>query len=289
MVVHAPGRAGVIAVELARQSRRARGWVVLVLLAAVAVLLTVVIATTRPAVPERVGDWGSVVTDTSGFTLPLIALSAMQLFLLPLAVAVFAGDAVAGEAAWGSLRYLLVRPISRSRVLAAKVAVASAFSSAAVVTASAASLLAGLLAFGWQPLTVLDLQHTSVFDIAAATFQPVAALGRVALATGFVAGSMSSTFAFALLLSTLTSRPFSAVAGGVGLDLVSRALDNVPGLHLLGPWLPATDAGSALWTGLFFAPVQVDGLGHLALVQVAYTTLFLGAAWLRFARTDVLS
>ena len=42
---------------------------------------------------------------------------------------------------------------------------------------------------------------------------------------------MASTFAFALLLSTLTDSPFSAVAGGVGLGLVSRALDNVPGLH----------------------------------------------------------
>ena len=41
--------------------------------------------------------------------------------------------------------------------------------------------------------------------------------------------------------------------------------------------------------GLFFDPVQLDGLAHLALVQVAYTALFLGAAWLRFTRGDVLS
>jgi ABC-2 type transport system permease protein len=213
----------------------------------------------------------------------------MQLFLLPLAVAVFAGDAVAGEAAWGSLRYVLARPVSRSRVLAARAAGAAAFSLAAVAVAAGASLLAGVLAFGWRPLTVLDLQHTSAFAVAAATFEPAEALGRLALAAALVAGTMGSTFAFAFLLSTLTTRPFSAVAGGVGLGLVSRALDNVPGLHLLGPWLPVTDAGSTLWTGLFFDPVQVDGLAHLALVQAAYTALFLGAAWLRFTRADVLS
>ena len=278
-----------IAVELARQGRRAKGWVTLGLVAAVSVLLAVVIGATRAAVPERVGDWGSVVTDTSGLTMPLIALSAMQLFLLPLAVAIFAGDAVAAEAAWGSLRYVLARPVSRSRVLAARVAVAAAFSLAAVVVAAAASLVAGVIAFGWRPLTVLDLQHTSAFAVAAATFEPADALGRLALAAALVAGTMGSTFAFALLLSTLTSRPFSAMAGGVGLGLVSRALDNVPGLHLLGPWLPVTDAGSTLWTGLFLDPVQVDGLAHVVLVQAACTTLLLAAAWLRFLRADVLS
>ena len=278
-----------IGVELAKQCRRARGWVTLGVMAAVPALLTAVIGLTRPAIPERVGDWGSVVTSTSGLTMPLIALSAMQLFLLPLAVALFAGEAVAGEAAWGSLRYVLARPRSRSRVLAAKAGVAAAFSAATVAVAGGSAVLTGVAAFGWTPLTVLDLQHTTAFTYATATFAPGDALGRVALGAGMVAAGLVSTFAFALLLSTLTASPFAAVAGGVGLGLVSRALDNVAGLHALGPWLPLTDGGSTLWTGLFFSPVQLDGLAQLALVQTAYAAVFLAAAWLRFTRADVLA
>jgi ABC-2 type transport system permease protein len=278
----------VIAVELAKQCRRARGWVTLGVMAAVPALLTAVIGLTRQGIPERFGDWGSVVTATSGFTMPLIALSAMQLFLLPLAVAVFAGEAVAGEAAWGTLRYVLARPVSRSRVLAVKAAVAGAFSLAAVAVAGGSAMLAGAVAFGWAPLTVLDLQHTTAFSYATATFDPGDALARVALGAAMVAAGLASTFAFALLLSTLTASPFGAVAGGVGLGLVSRALDNVAGLHALGPWLPLTDSGSTLWTGLFFSPVQLDGLLQQALVQTAYTAAFLTAAWLRFTRSDVL-
>jgi ABC-2 type transport system permease protein len=278
----------VIAVELRKQCRRARGWVTLGVMAAVPALLTAVIGLTRPAIPERFGDWGSVVTNTSGLTMPLIALSAMQLFLLPLAVAVFAGEAVAGEAAWGTLRYVLARPVSRTRVLAVKAGVAAAFSLATVAVAGASALLTGVLAFGWTPLTVLDLQHTTAFSYAAATFAPGDALGRIALGAAMIAAGLASTFAFALLLSTLTASPFAAVAGGVGLSLVSRALDNVAGLHALGPWLPLTDGGSALWTGLFFSPVQLDGLGQQALVQVVYAAVFLAAAWLRFSRSDVL-
>lgn len=276
-----------IAMEVVKQASRPRPWVTLGVMSAVPVVLVAVIGLTRPSIAERVGDWGSVVTDTSGFTVPLIALSAMQLFLLPLAVAVFAGESVAGEASWGSLRYLLARPVPRARVLAAKASVAAAFSAAAVVAATASSLVAGVVAFGWQPLTVLDLQHTTPFDVAAATFAPPVATGLVALAAAIVLAGLASTFAFALLLSTLTDSPFSAAAGGLGLGLVSRALDNVPGLHALGPWLPMTDGGSSLWTGLFFQPVDLAGLGHLAAVQAAYTVVFLAAAWGWFTRADV--
>ena len=65
-----------------------------------------------------------------------IALNALLLFLIPLAVAIFAGESVAGEASWGSLRYLWARPTSRNRVLASKVAVAGILSLAAVLIVS---------------------------------------------------------------------------------------------------------------------------------------------------------
>jgi hypothetical protein len=77
---------------------------------------------------------------------------------------------------------------------------------------------------------------------------------------------LSSTFAFALLLSTLTERSFGAVGGGVGLGLFSRALDNIPGLHALSPWLPVTDAGTTLWTGFFTRPMKTARLAHAVLV-----------------------
>jgi ABC-2 type transport system permease protein len=278
-----------IAVELYKQTRRPRPWLILGVMVAVPSLLTLVIGLTRPSLAERVGDWGSVITDTSGFTVPLIALSAMLLFLLPLAVSMFAGEAVAGDAAWGTLRYLLARPLSRSRVLASKAAVAAAFSAGAVLAVCVASLVSGVLAFGWHPLTVIDLQHTTAFHVATATFTPVAALARTALAAVVVTLSLASTFAVALLISTMTRSPFSAMAGGVGLGVVSRALDNVPGLHGLGPWLPVSDSGSATWTSLFFPSVDVGGLVQLLVVQSIWTTVFLVAAWRGFARADVLA
>lgn len=277
-----------IGLELVKQARRSRPWVLLGIMAAVPLLLTAVIGSTAPALPERVGDFGSVVTGSSGFSMPLIALSASVLFLLPLAVAVFAGDAVAQEAAWGSLRYLLARPIARWRVFASKAAVAALLSLAAVITVAASSLVSGLVAFGWRPLTLLDLEHTSPFFVARVTLTPSAALGTLALATALVAGMMASTLAFGLFLSTLTRSPFAAAAGAVGFGLASRALDNVPGLSALSPWLPMTDSGTSAWTGLFLQQPGWDVLGRLLAVQAAYSAVFLAAAWARFSRADVL-
>ena len=278
-----------IVIELVKQVRRVATWVVLGALAAVAGVVTLIIATTSASTPERLADAGSVVPDSSGFTMAAISLNAILLFLLPLAVAVFAGESVAGDASWGSLRYALARPVSRLRVLGAKTAVAAGLSLAAVVVVSAAGLAFGVVAFGWHPLSVLDLQHASPFASGVTVFPPGAALGRLGLATGIVAGSLVSTFAFTLLCSVLTDRPFTAVAGGVLLTFVSRALNDVPGLHALGPWLPSTDAGTGLWAQVYFQPADVAALRHLALVQLAYGAAFLVAAAVWFRRKDVLS
>jgi ABC-2 type transport system permease protein len=289
VVVRAQGRPDVIRVEFAKQARRPRAWVTLGAMAAIPLVLTVVIGVSRSALAERVGDYGSVVTDSSGLTMPLIVLSATLLFLLPLAVAIFAGECMAGEASWGSLRYLLSRPVPRWRVLAAKGVVAAIYSIAAVAIVVVVSFAAGVVAFGWRPLTMLDLQHTTPFVVASARLAPLDATVRIGLATAYVLATLTSTFAFALLLSTLTARPFGAVAGGVGLSLFSRALDNIPGLHGLSPWLPVTDESTSLWTGFFTQPMQGGAAAHVLAVQAAYSAVFLIAATVWFTRSDALA
>jgi ABC-2 type transport system permease protein len=278
-----------IRVELIKQLRRPRGWIVLGVVAVLSAGITLVIGWSSPAEPERVGDWLSVTTRTSGLTLPVITMSAMVIFLFPLVVAIFAGECVAGEASWGSLRYLLIHPSSRGRVLGSKMLVAAGFSIAAVFVAVSVAIITGVVAFGWHPLAVTDIQHTTPFHVAFTSFAPGDALARIGLASALVIAGLSSTFGFSLLLSTLTTRPFSAVAGGVGLSLFSRALDNIPGLNGLRPGLPVTNDGANVWTGLFTNPSQTGSIAHELLIQAAYGAVFLAAAFWVFTRRDVLS
>jgi ABC-2 type transport system permease protein len=279
-----------IRIELAKQWRRPRTLLTFAALAVFTVVLTIALVTTGAGRLERVGDIPLlVVPDRSGISVPVIALSSTMKFFLPLAVAVFAGESVAGEAGWGSLRYMLARPVSRSRYLLSKLVVALMFSVAAVVLVPLASLAVGTLAFGWHPFTAIDGSASSAFHSAVVTFSWGASLARLAIGTAYVAAGMTSIFAFAFLLSTVTTRPFAAVAGGVGLTIVSRVLnaDYLPGVAILQPYMPNNDVD--LWQHFFQQPSQTTGMAHFLVLQAVYDTVFLSIAWLWFARKDILT
>ena len=63
-------------------------------------------------------------------------------------VAVIAGDSIAGEASGGTLRYLLVRPVGRTRLLVAKLVAVLAFLLVAVTSVAATAYVVGTHLFG---------------------------------------------------------------------------------------------------------------------------------------------
>ena len=278
-----------IRVELAKQARP-RTFAALGALALFAVALAVALELTGAGSAEPVGDIPLLlVPAASPFVLPVMALASAMKFFLPLAVSVFAGEAVAGEARWGSLRYVLVRGVSRSRFLASKAVVAALLSLGAVALVPAVALVAGLATAGWQPLPAVDGGASSALHQVHAVFPPHAALARLGLGTAYVAAGMTSIFAFAFLLSTVTARPLVAVAGGVGLTILSRVLnaDYLPGVAVLSPYLPNNDVD--LWLHLFQQPAQTDGMVRFLVLQAVYAVAFLALAWWWFTRRDVLS
>jgi ABC-2 type transport system permease protein len=103
--------------ELAKASRRLRTWLLAALAAAVAALPAVVLASSS-------GSGGGPpfldLVRRNGLLEPLTAIALIQPFFLPLAVGLLAGDAIAGEASAGTLRYLLLRPVPRARLVLAK-------------------------------------------------------------------------------------------------------------------------------------------------------------------------
>jgi ABC-2 type transport system permease protein len=279
-----------IRIELAKQWRRPRTQLTFAALAVFTIVLTIVLAASGAGRIERVGDIPLlVVPNRSGFSVPVIALSSTMKFFLPLAVAIFAGESVAGEAGWGSLRYALARPVSRSRYLLSKLVVAWAFSIAAVVLVPLAALAVGTITFGWHPFTAIDGSASSALHSTVVTFGSSGALSRLAVGTAYVAAGMTSIFAFAFLLSTLTSRPFAAVAGGVGLTIVSRVLngDYLPGVAVLNPYMPNNDVD--LWQHFFQQPAQTTGMLHFLTLQLVYVAVFLTVAWWWFSRKDILT
>jgi ABC-2 type transport system permease protein len=279
-----------IRVEFAKQWRRPRTLLTLAALALFTVALTISLVATGAGSLERVGDIPLlIVPNRSGFSVPVIALSSTMKFFLPLAVAIFAGESVAGEASWGSLRYALARPVSRARYLFSKLAVALGLSLVAVLLVPATALLAGTIAFGWHPLNAIDGGASTAAHATIVQFGTGAALTRLAIGTAYVAAGMTSILAFSFLLSTLTVHPFAAVAGGVALTIVSRVLnaDYLPGVEALHPYMPNNEVD--LWQHVFQHPAQTAGMAHFLVLQLVYTVVFLTVAFWWFERKDILA
>lgn len=263
-------------VELSKQLFRLRSYLALGLMIAIPTVMTVAFKTAGPPKDRRDHDLFALATH-SGLNMPLAALSVMSSFLLPIAVAVFSGSTVAEESSWGTVRYLLVRPISRSRFLASKLTVVAAFTLLATALIALSATAEGLLAFGWHP----------VVTPSAVTISPGAALARLTLATIYVAWCMAAVVAFAFLVSTIVDTTMGAVAAGFGLAIISQILDAIPPLRNVRSVLP-THYWHA-WESMFASSVATDHIVRGVLLQLPYVFVFLGLAWWWFHRKDILA
>jgi ABC-2 type transport system permease protein len=259
-------------VELGKSLRRLRLWMLGGLAVAVAVLPTVILATS----PNASG--GPPFFDQirhAGLIAPLTAMVLIQPFFLPLAVGLLAGDAVAGDASSGMLRYLLIRPVGRVWFVVAKYA--------AVVTLTAAGLAllllvgggAGVAAFGHGPVPTLS------GDLLAAG----AAAVRIVGAAAYVLASMAGLAAVGLFFSVLTDSGPGATVATVAFIIISQILDALSAFHAVHPYL-LSDQWMA-WVDLFRSPVAWEAMRRGLEVDAAYVVVFLGAALAVFSRRDL--
>jgi ABC-type transport system involved in multi-copper enzyme maturation permease subunit len=266
----------VIGVEIQRQAKRRRTvFSFLALVAIPSIVLTALLLNGGPNDPgsPNLAD----VASASALNFALFLLLATSQFLLVVVVALFAGDAVASEAQWGSLRYLLTRPIPRARLLRTKLVVASLYALAAVVLIPVVSLAMGTVAFGWS----------AVQTPLAGALGVNTGLSRLALGTGYVIATMTVVIALAFLFSTMTDAPLSAVGGAVVLVVVSEILDQVSALGSIRNGLP-THYWLA-WLDLFVDPVDASKMTTGLLQMVPWVVIPLALAFRNFSRKDILS
>jgi ABC-2 type transport system permease protein len=213
----------------------------------------------------------------NGVFLTFIALSSLLLLVLPVVVSVVAGDAIAGEAGYGTLRYLLAVPAGRTRLLAVKYATIVVFAVCATFVVSAVALIVGAILFPVGPVTLLS----------GATVSLGAGLVRLLLVTLYCAAAMAALGAVGLAVSTLTEHAIGAIAAVLVLIVTSEVVDNVPQLAAVGPYLP-----THWWLdfdSLLRSPVDTGVVARGLLSFAVYAVLCCSFAWARFTTADVTS
>jgi len=213
----------------------------------------------------------------NGIFLGFAGLSIEIALFLPLAVSVLAGDAIAGEANLGTLRYLLVAPVPRLRLLVAKACALAVGALTGAVVVAGGGVLAGTLLFGAGPLVTLSGSRIGIAD----------GLLRLALATAYVAAGLTALAMIGLFVSTLTEQPIAATVATAMLGTLLWVLDAVPQLDWLHPWL-LVERWPA-FVDLLRAPVFLDRIVVGLWVDAAYAVVFFVAAWLRFRNKDITS
>lgn len=185
------------------------------------------------------------------------------------------GDSVAGEAGGGTLRYLLVAPVSRTRLLLAKYASVLVFCLVATLVVAVSALVTGALLFPVGEVTTISGTRIGFGE----------GLVRAALIALAVAVSLVGFAALGLFVSTLTDSGIAAMAATVGVLITVQILDTMPQLHGIHPYLFPHYWPS--FSDLLRDPVYWDEMVRNLGLQALYAAVFGSAAWARFTTRDI--
>ncbi len=262
--------------ELRLMFGRRRNQAGLLVLAAVPVLISISVKSTLSHPGQDAPDFFRSITE-NGLFVALAALTIELGLFLPLAVSVVSGDSVAGEANIGTLRYLLVTPVTRLRLLLVKYAgiTVGAFFATYVVTLVGMAM--GLVLFGGGSMTLLSGTQISF----------AAGLLRVLLAASYLACGLAALGAVGLFASTLTEQPIAATIATIMFSSTSFVLDSIPQVAWLHPYLLThhwLDFGD-----LFRDPIAWNNIVAGLVLAASYAVVFFAAAWARFTTKDVTS
>lgn len=271
-------------VEFIRQFRRRRTLVTYGLL----VLLPAVVVLAVRFGPSSEGDSdgrrfgggsldlvGLATSGAANFTVTMLFFATS--FLLILVTSVFLGDTVAGEAQWGTLRYLLAAPVPRRRLLVVKLAVGLVSTLVGIVLLVVTSYVIGLVAFGSGPLA----------SPAGGLFADGEMLWRIAAMAGYVFVTLLFTAGIAFLMSVSTDVPLGAVGTALILVILSNILDAIEALGDLRQWLPTEYTNS--WIALLQPQVDWSQMARGATYSVVAFVVLAAIAFWRFDRKDILS
>jgi ABC-2 type transport system permease protein len=213
----------------------------------------------------------------NGVFLAFVALSLLLILVLPVVVAVVSGDSIAGEAGYGTLRYLLAVPAGRTRLLAVKYAAIVVWAVAATFVVAVVALLTGVALFGAGPVTLLSGSTVSLAD----------GLVHVLWVTLYVCAAMAALGAIGLAVSTFTEHAIGAIAAVMILVVASEVIDNIPQFAPVTPYMPTHWWLS--FDALLRSPVDTTTLLHGLASFAVYAVVFGCIAWARFTSADVTS
>ena len=230
----------------------------------------------------------------NGYLVAFVILNTL-LIQVPLLVALVAGDIIAGEANMGTLRLLVIRPVSRTRLLLVKFYASVIYTVLLLVWMALLALFLSMLLFGTNDMMIA--RNTVMEQIKSSDV-----LWRYIAAFGYATVALSTVAALAFLLSVFAENSIGPIVSTISIVIVLTILSEmrIPLYdNTVKPWLFTSHM--LAWKGFFYSrsdgqgsaipgsvenfPAILRSLGIL----LGYIVVFVTTAIVAFKKKDILS
>ncbi|MBK7763855.1 MAG: ABC transporter permease subunit [Bacteroidetes bacterium] len=201
---------------------------------------------------------------------------------MPLLVAFVTGDTISGEAASGTLRFLLTRPASRTKILLAKWLSGLLYTLILLAILGFFALIVSRWIFGEGDLVALNSDGLTIIRAHEINWRWAAAFFIAFL-------SLSVVATYAVMLSTMMDNSITPIVTVMVTIIVFTiiGLFDMPSFDLIKPFLFTTHMIS--WRSLFEDPIPWNVIIQSCSILAIHIMLFLGIGIYYFKRKDIQS
>jgi len=230
---------------------------------------------------ERLKD-SFIITGTlfNGFFATYITMNFLWLHI-PFLITLVAGDVIAGEGASGTLRIYLIRPVSRIRIIIAKLIATYIYTISVVLFFIIMSLGLGTIWLGSGDLLVM---HEGII-----IYSSVEALGRFLLGFTFALANLLVVSSLCFMLSSFVNNGIGPMIGAMSAIMVGLAITTIPIelFETIRPWF--FTSYFEIWRQAFYDPIPWGEIGSGLTILLGHAFIFVLIAIITFNRKDILT
>lgn len=205
------------------------------------------------------------------------------LSLVTLFTIIVAAGIIANEFKWGTIKLLLIRPISRSTVLFSKYISVLLFALWTLLFVLVLSFIVGAIFFGinsFDPQIVINQGDS---------YQQVSVIGQIISAYGLKLVTLLMMATFAFMISAIFRQSALAIGTAIFLMFAGSSIVGFFADHEWAKYILFANTDLIQYTDGYPFPLVVEGmtLGFSIIVLIVYYVIFLAITWLFFTKRDV--
>ena len=214
----------------------------------------------------------------------LVAFVVLQMLIVhvPLLIALVTGDLISGEAAMGTIRLLLTKPISRTSILFSKYLAGCAYTLVMLLWLMFMALIVGKILFGTGDLMVLGGNGLMIFHE-----QDIAWRFLCGFSLAFL--SLIMVASLSLTLSCFSDNSIGPIVSTMAIIILFTIISNldVPVLQSIQPYLFTNHM--VAWRNFFEDPIPTREILKSGGILLGHILGLLSIAVYKFKNKDILS